>query len=106
MKNEKEYKQQIASLEEQVHSNYVKMRTAIRECDEHKREKEVYRKRLLDIDVPKSFSAKSSTPLGSKAGSERAVSPTNSNKSSEFVAFATLLDGNQFFVFIPFQLGI
>ena len=82
--NEKQYKQQISSLEEQVHGNYVKMRTAIRECDEHKREKEVYRKRLLDIDMTKS-TAKSSTPLSSKAGSmggsERANSPTNSNKS-------------------------
>lgn len=79
--NEKQYKQQISSLEEQVHSNYVKMRTAVRECDEHKREKEVYRKRLLDIDMSKTSIAKSSTPLSSKAGSDRAQSPNNSSKS-------------------------
>jgi len=80
--NAKQYKQQIASLEEQVHANYVKMRSASRECDEHKREKEVYRKRLLDIDVTKT---KSSTPLASKAGSDRANSPTNSNKSCMYL---------------------
>ena len=56
------------------------MRTATRECEEHKREKEVYRKRLLDIDMSKSV-AKTSTPLSSKAGSDRAQSPVNSNKS-------------------------
>ena len=83
--NEKQYKQQICSLEEQVHGNYVKMRTAIRECDEHKREKEVYRKRLLDIDMSKTSVAKSSTPLSSKAGSDRAHSPNNNSKSRTFL---------------------
>ena len=84
--NEKQSKQQIASLEEQVHANYVKMRTASRECDEHKREKEVYRKRLLDIDMTKT---KSSTPVGSKPGSDRANSPTNSNKSCMKLTFGS-----------------
>lgn len=83
VKNEKVLKEQISAAEEQSHNSYIKMRTAVRECDEHKREKEIYRKRLLDIDMSPQFK-KTSTPLSSKTSSERAVSPTNSNKSSEF----------------------
>ncbi|XP_057316661.1 uncharacterized protein LOC130657669 isoform X2 [Hydractinia symbiolongicarpus] len=82
VKNEKDLKEQISSAEEQSHNSYIKMRTAVRECDEHKREKEIYRKRLLDIDMSPQFK-KSSTPLSSKTSSERAVSPTNSNKSND-----------------------
>lgn len=81
-KNEKVLKEQISAAEEQSHNSYIKMRTAVRECDEHKREKEIYRKRLLDIDMSPQFK-KTSTPLSSKTSSERAVSPTNSNKSND-----------------------
>lgn len=77
--NERDSKQKISAVEEQAHSNYIKMRTALRECEEHKREKEIYRKRLLDIDVSPQF--KKSTVNSVKAASERAASPTNSNKS-------------------------
>lgn len=84
LNNDRQSKQQISSSEEQAHNNYIKMRSAQRECDEHKREKEIYRKRLLDIDVSPQFK-KSTTPVKG----DRVPSPSTSNKSGDENSSAT-----------------
>ena len=78
-KNEKQLKIQIVTAEEQSHSNYIKMRAAVRECEEHKREKEIYRKRLLDIDMSPQFKK-----------SSRTESPISNDKSSLFMLHCIL----------------
>lgn len=85
--NEKQFKTQVASIEEESHANYLKMRTATRECEEHKREKEIYRKKLLDNDMQplNKASSNTNTSLSANASldiSDRSESP-GSNKSME-----------------------
>lgn len=92
--NEKSFKQQVSTLEEESHANYLKMRTASRECEEHKREKEIYRKKLLENDLKplhknQSFEISGSSPVNASLDiSDRSESPA-SNKSLEDQATAS-----------------
>ncbi|XP_028398638.1 titin homolog [Dendronephthya gigantea] len=81
------FRSQISSTEERAHENWLKFRTAERELEEIKRERDALRRRLYDVET----SSKATTPLeesSSLPGTEtqespRPESPATSVRSSK-----------------------